>query len=112
MEKAKQVFVAVVLVFLVTTLTKSIFDFLKNRQFFQAYKQEYEEVVQEHKTLQTALVKAQDMSEFEKNIRNTLNYHKKDERIVLVPEPTPTLIEITPTIPPVFLQWAEVFFSH
>ena len=77
MPKAKRVFMTIVLLFLVTSLTKSIFDFVKNQRFYQAYKEEFEQTEKEHIELQTALVKAQDSNEYEKNIRNNLNYHKE-----------------------------------
>ena len=60
--------------------------------------------------LKTQLVKKSDTNEIEKTIRNKLNMLKQDEVAIILRQPTPTPLLITPTPLPNYLQWWQVFF--
>lgn len=94
------------------SLTKNIVEYQKNLAFHEDYKQEYLKAKKHNEELKTEYVKTQDSYEFEKTVRNKLNLHKKNEIILIVPEPTPTTYIPTPTPLPNYQQWIDVFFKN
>lgn len=95
--------------FILTALTKNIFEYRKNLQFYNDYKSEYEIEKKRNNKLKTALVKSNDYFEFEKNIRDRLNLHQKNESIIIIPNPTPTIFVPSPTVIPNLKKWLNVF---
>jgi len=96
-------------IFFILSLTKNIIEYQKNLSFYQDYKEEYIAEKKRNTELKTELVKAQDINEFEKIVRNKLNLHKEDETIMVIPNPTPTVLIPSPTVPPPYRQWLNVF---
>ncbi|MFA9289259.1 MAG: septum formation initiator family protein [Weeksellaceae bacterium] len=99
------------LFFIVSSLSKTLFDYQKNYSFYQEYKEEYEIEKKRNIELNTMIVRSKDTFEFEKMVRNKLNLHKENERIIIIPNPTPTIFEPTPTPQTVYEEWVDVFFT-
>ena len=98
--------------FFISALSKSIFEYKKNVSFHEQYKQEYEKEKKRNIELQTKLVKTEDSYEFEKTVRNKLNLHKQDEVIVVIPNPTPTVLIPTATPIPNYIKWIDAFIKN
>lgn len=112
MKMLKKIVVTVIVIFLFFSLTKNIFDYRKTLDFYQSFKQDYQQEKQKNIALRTSLLKNKDPQQVEKTIRNQLNLLKPGEIAVIIPSPTPTPIKITPTPKPVYRQWFEVFFWY
>jgi len=112
MARLKRIFLFLLAIFFISSLTKTIFEYRRNLQFYNNFKEEYVKEKRRNTELRTHLVKTQDITEFEKIARNKLNLHKQDEYILILPQPTPTIITPTPTIVPNYIQWVRVFFPH
>lgn len=106
----KRIIYFLLLLFFLSSLTKNLFDYRKKVQFYEEYKNEYEAEKKKNRELKTAILKKSDFSEIEKTIRNKLNLLKPNEIAVILPQPTPKPVIITPTPLPNYLQWVEVFF--
>ncbi len=109
MRRVRMLLLYGLVVFFILSLTKNIVEYQKNLSFYSNYKAEYTAEKKRNTELKTQLVKAQDINEFEKIVRNKLNLHKKDETIMVIPNPTPTILAPTPTTPPPYRQWLDVF---
>ncbi len=109
MQRIKRLLLYLLILFFITSLTRSLIDYGKNQQFYQDYKNEYENEKKRNVELKTQLVKSQDINEFEKIVRDKLNLHKPNEYILVIPNPTPTVLTPTPTPVPNYQQWIDVF---
>jgi hypothetical protein len=98
--------------FFLSSLSKNILEYRKNIEFYNGYKNEYEEEKKKNNELKTLLVKTVDAHQMEKMIRNKLNLHKDNESIIIVPQITPTPTIIAPTPVPNYKQWADTFFQN
>ena len=109
MKLIKKVFFLLVLVFFFFSLTKSYFDFRKNSQFYQGYKDNYEKEKKRNLELKTTFLKKNSFYEIEKAIRNKLNLLRPGEVAVIIPNPaiSPTPSPTSP--PPVYQQWLNIF---
>ncbi len=87
-------------------------EYRNNLAFYQEYKDEYLKEKKRNGELKTEYVKTQDVYEFEKTVRNKLNLHKKNEVVLIVPEPTPTTAIFSPTPMPNYQQWIDTFFKN
>ena len=112
MRQTKRIILFILALFFLSALSKNIFEYRKNVQFFNQFKDEYEEKKKENIELKTMLVKSNDIHEFEKSVRNKLNYHKEDEYILVIPEPSPTTSLPTPTPVPNSYLWLELFLRN
>lgn len=112
MGKIRKIVLLLVAFFFLSALSKSIFDYRKNVAFYEQYKQEYESEKKRNVELKTQLVKTEDSYEFEKTVRNKLNLHKEDEIIVVIPNPTPTILSPTPTQIPNYMKWLDIFIKN
>ena len=108
----RRIVVLLIASFFIMSLSKSIVEYRKNLAFYQDYKNEYLKERKHNEELKTEYVKTQDSYEFEKTVRNKLNLHKKNEVILIVPQPSPTVIIPTPTSLPNYQQWLDVFFKN
>jgi cell division protein FtsB len=108
----KRIVMLFIAFFFITALSKSIFEYRKNLSFHDQYKQEYEKEKKRNVELKTQLVKTEDSFEFEKTARNKLNLHKQDEVMVVIPNPTPTVFEPTPTQIPNYIKWLDMFMKN
>jgi len=109
MRRVRMLFLYGLVIFFILSLTKNIVEYQKNLSFYRDYKEEYTSEKKRNTELKTQLVKAQDINEFEKIVRNKLNLHKQDETIMVIPNPTPTILIATPTPLPPYRQWLNVF---
>ncbi len=112
MHNIRRIVLFLVAFFFVSALSKSIFDYRKNLAFYEQYKQEFEAEKKRNIELKTQLVKTEDSYEFEKTVRNKLNLHKEDEVIVVIPNPTPTVLSPTPTVVPNYMKWLDIFMKN
>lgn len=111
MFTAKRIILFLLALFFLSSLTRNLFEYRRNLQFYQDYKQDYEKEKKKNTALKTELVKNNDPSQVEKTIRNKLNLLKKDEVAVLLPSPTPIPTIITPTPQAPYEQWRQLFFQ-
>ena len=112
MGKFRRILLFFVALFFLTALSKSIFEYRNNLSFYQQYKQDFEEEKKRNIELKTQLVKTEDSFEFEKTVRNKLNLHKQDEVMVVIPNPTPTVLSPTPTVVPNYMKWLDAFLKN
>ena len=61
--------------FIISGLSRTIFEYRKNYAFYEEYKKEYEQEKKKNIELQTHYVKTKDSYEFEKIARNKLDLH-------------------------------------
>lgn len=108
----KRIVMGLLAVFFLISLSRNLLEYQKNLAFYNDYKSEYQIEKRRNEELKTQYVKTQDAYEFEKTVRNKLNMHKKNEVILVVPEPTPTVVQQTPTPEPNYAQWIDVFFKN
>ncbi|CAN5160646.1 hypothetical protein BH09PAT2_BH09PAT2_01840 [soil metagenome] len=108
----RRIIVLLIASFFIMSLTKNILEYRKNLAFYDDYKNEFTKEKKRNEELKTEYVKTQDVNEFEKTVRNKLNMHKANEVILIVPQPTPTIIIPTPTALPNYQQWVDVFFKN
>lgn len=111
MFTAKRIILLFLALFFLSSLTRNLFEYKRNLQFYNDTKEEYEKERAKNTALKTELVKNNDPVQLEQTIRNKLNLLKKDEVAVLLPEPTATPTVITPTQMPAYKQWEHVFFQ-
>ena len=109
MQRIKRLLLYLLIVFFITSLTRSLIEYGKNQQFYQDYKNEFEKEKKRNTELKTQLVKSQDINEFEKIVRDKLNLTKQNEYILVIPNPTPTVLTPTPTPVPNYQQWIDTF---
>ena len=112
MGKLRRILYIFVAIFFFSALSKSIFEYRKNVAFYQQSKQEFQDEQKRNIELKTQLVKTEDPYEFEKTVRNKLNLQKQDEVIVVIPNPTPTILSPTPTQIPNYIKWLDVFMKN
>lgn len=110
MKTIRSAFFAILLIFLFFSLTKTVFDYQKTVRFYQSFKEDLEKEKKRKIILQTQILKNKDSSAVEKTIRDQLNLLKPDEISVIIPHPTPTPKIVTPTPPPIYIQWWKTFF--
>lgn len=96
--------------FFLSSLSKNLLDYRKKIAFYEDFKKDYEKEKKRNIELKTQVLKKSDPSEIEKTIRNKLNLLKPDEVAIILKQPTPTPLVITPTPLPNYLQWWKVFF--
>lgn len=109
MQRIKRLLLYLLILFVITSLTRSLLDYTKNQQFYQDYRNEYQKEKKRNTELKTELVKTQDIHEFEKIVRDKLNLHKSNEYVLVIPNPTPTVLTPTPTPIPNYQQWIDTF---
>lgn len=109
MKYLRKIFFFLLILFFLSSLTKNLFDYQKKMSFYQTFKNDYEKEKKRNVELQTELRKKNDPNELEKTIRNKLNLQKPDEVVVILKQPTPTPVIITPTPLPNYLQWWKLF---
>lgn len=112
MNAVKRVVFFLIIIFLLSTLTKTIADYMKNMSFYNGYKAEYEKEKKRNIALKTQIIKNNDPYQLEKTIRNNLNLTRSNEVAIVLPTPTAIPTTPTPTPEPVWHQWSDVFFSH
>lgn len=112
MVKLRKYLLFFLAIFFLSALSKTIFEYRHNYAFYEEYRNDYEYEKKRNIELKTLLVKTKDSYEFEKNVRNKLNLHKENEVVLVIPEPTPTVL--TPTLTPIpqYRQWIDVFFKN
>jgi cell division protein FtsB len=106
----KIIFILLVLFFLFS-LTKNFFNYQRNLDFYNNYKDDYEKEKKQNVTLKTQILKKSDLYEIEKVIRNKLNLSRPNEVPIIVPPTTPTPMLISPTPAPPYQQWLSLFFN-
>jgi cell division protein FtsB len=109
-SKLKRFFLVIVLIFLFFSLTKNIFDYKKTINFYNSFKNEYEQEKKRKIELRTKILKSKDPYEVEKIIRNKLGLLKQDEIAIIIPNPTPTPKINKPKELPIYRQWIETLF--
>lgn len=109
-SKLKRFFLVIVLIFLFFSLTKNIFDYKKTINFYNSFKNEYEQEKKRKIELRTKILKSKDPYEVEKIISNKLGLLKQDEIVIIIPNPTPTPKINKPKELPIYRQWIETLF--
>lgn len=112
MQIIKKIFFVLIVVFLFSSLTKNLFDYLKNLQFYKNFKENYQKENKKNISLKTQILKKSDQSEIEKTIRNKLNLLKPGEIAIIIPPPTATPTPVVTPYIPVYKQWWQVFFNN
>ena len=110
MKLVRKIIIFLLLLFFFSALTKNLFDYRSKLAFYDSYLKDYEEEKKKNIELKTELLKKSDPNELEKTIRNKLNLLQPDEIAIILKQPTPTPVVITPTPLPNYLQWWNVFF--
>ena len=110
MKLVRKVVLFLIVLFFFSSLTKNLLDYWKKLSFYEDYRREYENEKKRNIELKTQLLKKSDTNEIEKTIRNKLNLLKPDEVAIILRQPSPTPVVITPTPLPNYLQWWKVFF--
>ncbi|OGK12810.1 hypothetical protein A3C98_04155 [Candidatus Roizmanbacteria bacterium RIFCSPHIGHO2_02_FULL_37_15] len=110
MKLVRKVVLFLIVLFFFSSLTKNLLDYGKKLSFYEDYRREYENEKKRNIELKTQLLKKSDTNEIEKTIRNKLNLLKPDEVAIILRQPSPTPVVITPTPLPNYLQWWKVFF--
>lgn len=107
----KKILFTLLIIFLFFSLTKNFFDFQKNKQFYQGYKDNYEKERKKNIELKTTMLKKSSFYEIEKIIRNKLNLLRPGELAIIIPSPaiSPSPIPVSP--PPVYQQWLNIFIK-
>ncbi|NTU47164.1 hypothetical protein HGA88_06065 [Candidatus Roizmanbacteria bacterium] len=112
MNRVKKIILISLLFFFLSSFTKSFIEYRKNVTFYEGYKKEYEQEKKRNDELKTEILKKNDPHQIEKTIRNKLNLLKENEVTVLVPNPTLSPPQPTPTTAPVYHQWITTFFKN
>ena len=112
MKAIKNIFFALLVLFLFSSLTKTISDYWSNMSFYRDYKTEYEKEKKRNISLKTQIIKNNDPYQLEKVIRNNLNLTRENEVAIILPQPTPAQLSPTPTAAPVWHQWSAILFSQ
>jgi len=108
MQRIRRIILLFLVVFLLSSLTRSLGEYQNNQLFYQKSRAEFEKEQNLNKELQTKLIKSKDIHQFEKIVRDKLDLHKKDEYVLIIPNPTPTVNIPTPTPLPPVSQWVEI----
>ena len=111
MQKLRRIIIGIIILFLLFSLTKNLFDYQRSSQFYESYKKDYEAASKRNLELKTRILKSKDPNELERTIRNRLNLTKDDEIAIMVPEPTSVPTTPTPTPVPPYREWWDTFFS-
>jgi len=112
MRFIKKAIIFLLVIFLLFLLTKNFFRYLKNYQFYQNYQENFEKEKKKNTELKTTLLKKNSFYEIEKTIRNKLNLSRPGEVAIIVPSPAITPPPPTPTLPPVYQQWLNLFLKQ
>lgn len=110
MKLIRKIVFFLLLLFFFSSLTKNLFDYRRRLSFYEEYKRDFEKEAKKNIELKTEVLKKSDPNEIEKTIRNKLNLLKPDEVAIILKQPSPTPVVITPTPLPNYLQWWKVFF--
>ena len=110
MKLIRRVVFFLLLLFFFSSLTKNLFDYRRRLSFYEDYKRDFEKEEKRNIELKTEVLKKSDPNEIEKTIRNKLNLLKPDQVAIILKQPSPTPVVITPTPLPNYLQWWKVFF--
>ena len=110
MKLIRRVVFFLLLLFFFSSLTKNLFDYRRRLSFYEEYKRDFEKEEKRNIELKTEVLKKSDPNEIEKTIRNKLNLLKPDEVAIILKQPSPTPIVITPTPLPNYLEWWKLFF--
>lgn len=97
--------------FLLSVLTKNIWDYKNKISFYQQYQKDYQEELIRNKELKSEVLKSQDRYFLEKEIRKKLNLIRPNEITVIIPKKE---LIITPTLSvtkPIKSRWLELFFD-
>ncbi|MFW5703685.1 MAG: FtsB family cell division protein [Patescibacteria group bacterium] len=105
----KRIILGFLFLFFISSLTKNFFEYRRNLEFYEGYKEEYTLEKRRNNELESQLVKSKDPFVVEKTIRNELNLLKDGEVAVLMPKPSPTPVSVTPTTVPSYRQWINLF---
>jgi len=109
--KLSRLILVFILIFLAYSLIKNAFDYHRNIQFYQNYKDAYLKEYKANITLKTQLLKENSSTELEKTIRNKLNLLRPGEIAVIPPDPAVTVTPPTLTPVPNYQQWWNFFFQ-
>lgn len=112
MKNFKDLVLIGLILFLFFSLIKNILNYQSKLSFFQDFKNSYQAEKKKNIELKTEIVKKNSVNEVEKTIRNDLNLLKPNEIAIIIPSPTPFLVSITPTAPPNYIQWWNLFFKN
>jgi hypothetical protein len=112
MFSAKNIILGFLMLFFLSSLTRNLFEYRRNLQFYNDTRADFEKEQKKNNALKSELVKNNDPVQLEQTIRNKLNLLKKDEVAVLLPEPTATPVIISPTPIPAYKQWQHLFFQN
>lgn len=107
----RKLFFVLIIIFLFSSLTKNIFDYQKNKQFYKDFRVDYDAEKKKNLTLRTHILKQSDTYELEKTIRDKLNLLKPNEVSIIIPNPTPTPVVVIPTPLSNWQQWWIIFFQ-
>jgi len=110
MKILRKIVFFLLLLFFFSSLAKNLLDYRNKVSFYQGYREDHEKEKKRNIELKTQLLKKSDVNEIEETIRNKLNLLKPGEVAIILKQPTPTPVIITPTPLPNYLQWWEVFF--
>ena len=111
MALVKKILFILLLVFLFFSLTKNFFDFQKNRQFYQSYKDNYEKEKKKNIELKTTALKKGSFYEIEKIIRNKLGLSRPGEVAVIIPSPAISPTPAPTVHAPIYQQWVNIFIK-
>lgn len=111
MKAIKQLIYIFFVIFLFSSLLKSVLNYRDRIQFYRQTKEKYEKLKKRNIELKTEVVRKRSADEIEKTVRNQLNLLKEDEVALLIPQPSPTKV-VTPT-PRLenWQKWWQVFFK-
>jgi len=111
MSLLKNAFLVFLVIFLSSSLIRNIFDYQKKIDFYKKYQNELAQEKKKKLSLQTEVLKKTDPYELEKTIRDKLNLSKSDEMSVILPKPSPTQTQISPTPLANWQQWRDLFWQ-
>jgi cell division protein FtsB len=109
---AKQMILGFLVIFFMFSLSKNIFEYQRNLQFYQSYKTEYAQVKEQNNLLKAQLAKTNDLYYIEKTIRDQLNLLKRNEVSVMLPQQTPTPAPLSPTPQPNYQLWYDTLIKE
>lgn len=110
MRLFKRIGIGLVLLFFLSSLTKTLFEYWGNLAFYEDYRTTYEQEKKKNTELKTEALRQTDLFTIEQKARDKLNLQKPGEQVVILPSPTPTPTVMTPTPMPIYRQWAETLF--
>jgi hypothetical protein len=101
----------IVLLFLVISLIRNLFDYQRNLSFYDQTKTNFQKALLKNKELVIRKQANASPFEIEKNLRNKQNLLRKNELIIIIPSPSPIP---TPAAKPSeypYRQWMRLFFQ-